>query len=75
MNKRSLTIGLWFAMGWVLGSALAIAIGVPTIVGAVPVAFAAAAIIRKASPQLWTRRIYTDVPSRGAVPDASLATE
>lgn len=75
MNKRNVATVLWFAMGWVLGSALAIVVGVPTVAGGVLLAFASAAFIRAAGRRLWSPEPATTQSTAGAVAHAPLATE
>ena len=75
MNKRNLATVLWFFMGWTIGSVIAFVIGLPTLVGGVPLAFASAALIRAAGQRLW--RIETAAPQTSAslAARAPLATE
>lgn len=75
MNKRNVAIALWFAMGWVLGSALAILIDAPTIFGGALVAFAAAAFIRSAGRRLWPAEAQRSSPTPQLVTRSPLATE
>jgi len=75
MNKRNVAIALWFAMGWVLGSALAIGLGLPTILGGVLVAVAAAAFIRVAGRRLWPADSRAASSSAKLVINRPLATE
>jgi hypothetical protein len=54
MNKRNVATVLWFLMGWVMGSALAIMVGLPTLLGAM-LAFPSAALIRLGpGRRLWS---------------------
>jgi peptidoglycan biosynthesis protein MviN/MurJ (putative lipid II flippase) len=75
MNKRNTATVLWFAMGWTVGSILAIMVGLPTIVGVlmgIPFAW----FIRVGlGRRVWSTRIYTDEPARSAPEGSPLATE
>jgi hypothetical protein len=75
MNKRNVATVLWFSMGWVLGSALAIVIGVPVIVGALLLAFASGALIRMAGRRLWSTEAPAPVAAPAGVTSGPLATE
>lgn len=46
MNKRNVATVLWFMAGWTAGAAIAVILGLPTLLGAV-VAVAAAVIVRR----------------------------
>ena len=75
MSKRNVATVLWFAMGWTVGSILAIALGLPTILGVfmgVPFAW-----VIRAGPgrQVWSTRVYTPTPSQATAPGAPLTTE
>jgi hypothetical protein len=55
MNKRNIATVLWFMMGWTIGSVIAIAVGIPTVLGAL-VGIPFAAIVRRdPTGLLWTR--------------------
>jgi peptidoglycan biosynthesis protein MviN/MurJ (putative lipid II flippase) len=75
MSKRNVATVLWFAMGWTVGSILAIAVGLPSILGifmGIPFAW----LIRTGPlRQVWSTRIYTPTPSQAAMPGTPLATE
>jgi hypothetical protein len=75
MNRRNLATVLWFAMGWTVGSILAIAVGLPTILGVlmgIPFAW----VIRNGpGRQVWTTKAYTAEPARSAPHGSPVATE
>lgn len=59
MNKRNVATVLWFMTGWTAGAALAVVVGLPTLIGA-GVAVAAAAFVRRdPTGHLWS----TEPPS------------
>ena len=75
MSKRNVATVLWFAMGWTIGSILAIAVGLPTILGVfmgVPFAWV---IRRGLGRQVWSTRVYTPETTTAVAPASPLATE
>jgi len=75
MNKRVVATVLWFAMGWTVGSILAVMVGLPSILGVFmgfPFAWAIRTVLGR---QVWSTRVYTPKASGSAVPDSELATE
>jgi hypothetical protein len=76
MNKRNVATVLWFFMGWVMGSALAIVVGLPTMVGGALLAFGFAAFIRLGpGRRLWSTEAATAVPASAAVHSGQLVSE
>jgi hypothetical protein len=76
MNKRNLATVLWFFMGWTLGSALAIVVGLPTLLCGVLLAIAFAAFIRIGpGRRLWPSDARMTKPASPPVAHAELATE
>jgi hypothetical protein len=75
MSKRNVATVLWFAMGWTVGSIVAIAVGLPSVLGVlmgIPFAW----VIRTGpGRQVWSTRVYKPSPSQSAVPSSPLATE
>lgn len=75
MNKRNVATVLWFAMGWTVGSILAIAVGLPSILGilmGIPFAW----VIRTGpAGRVWSTRVYTGVPETGSVQATPLTTD
>ena len=75
MNKRNVATVLWFFMGWVLGSGLAIVVGLPTIL-AVLMGIPFAWVIRSGpGRQVWSTKVYTAEPSRPVRHGSPVATE
>ena len=76
MNKRNVATVLWFFTGWVLGSALAIVAGLPTLAGGALLAFAFAAFIRLGpGRRLWPSEAAPAASSTAAVHSGQLARE
>jgi hypothetical protein len=75
MNKRNLAIALWFLMGWTIGSVLAFMLGLPTLVGGVPLAIASTALMRTAGQRLWPMDSATARTASVAATRAPLASE
>ena len=75
MNKRNLATVLWFAMGWTVGSIVAIAVGLPTILGVlmgIPFAW----VIRIGpGRRAWSTNVYTAESARSALHGSPVATE
>ena len=75
MNKRNVATALWFVMGWTVGSILAIAVGLPTILGVlmgIPFAW----VIRFGpGRQVWSTKVYTAEPTRSVPQGSPAATE
>ena len=75
MNKRNVATVLWFFMGWVLGSGLAIVVGLPTLLGAM-LAFPFAAFIRLGpGRRLWSTEATPVASTAGPVPSGQFARE
>ena len=75
MNKRNLATVLWFVMGWMCGSAVAIVAGLPTLLGGALLAFAFAAFIRLGpGRRLWAIEAPV-APTSTAVPSGQFARE
>ena len=75
MNKRNLATVLWFFMGWMVGSALAITIGLPALLGA-QLAFPFAAFIRIGpGRRVWQTDPPTARPAVAEFARGQLATE
>ena len=70
MNKRNLAMALWLLMGWTGGSVFAFMLGLPTLVGGVPLAIASAAFIRTAGQRLWR----TEAPETRTTPAIAART-
>jgi hypothetical protein len=75
MNKRNLATALWFGMGWMVGSALAIAVGLPTIVGVLMGIPFAWAIRIGPGRGVWSTRVYTAEPVTSVPQGSRVATE
>lgn len=75
MNKRNAAIALWFLMGWTVGSVFAFMLGIPTLVGGVPLAIASAAFIRSAGQRLWPTVAPATRTTPAVATRAPLATE
>jgi hypothetical protein len=75
MNKRNVATVLWFFMGWTIGSIVAIAVGLPTILGVlmgIPFAW----VIRIGpGRRVWSTKVYTAEPARTAPHGSPAATE
>ena len=75
MNKRNVATALWFLMGWTVGSIVAIAVGLPTILGVlmgVPFAW----VIRSGPGRhVWSTKVYTAEPARSVPHGSRAATE
>ena len=75
MSKRNVATVLWFAMGWTIGSIIAIAIGLPSIFGIV-MGIPFAWVIRTGpAARVWTTRVYTGLPETTGMPAGQLTTE
>ena len=75
MSKRNVATVLWFAMGWTIGSILAIAVGLPPIVGVlmgIPFAW----VIRSGpGRQVWSSGTYAPESRRVGASGSPIAAE
>lgn len=75
MNKRNVATVLWFAMGWTIGTIMAIAVGLPSILGVLMGIPFALAIRQGPAGRVWSPDALADRNERTAAPGSSLATE
>ena len=76
MTKRNVATVLWFFTGWVVGSALAIMVGLPTLLGGVLLAFGFAAFIRVGpGRRLWPTEAAPAASASAAIPSGQFARE
>ena len=75
MSKRNVATVLWFAMGWTVGSILAIVLGLPSILGilmGIPFAW----VIRNGpARQVWSTRTYAPESPGTGVPGSPIAAD